>query len=112
VTITTAMAVTFKQELLQASHCFNAAPGSAPTGNTTSASTSVTSMSSLTGISVGQTVTGTGIVSSPATIVAAMPSTSQITLSQAANATNTGVTLTLAGDVFNMALIKSGMAGT
>ena len=109
-TITTGMAVTFKSELLQASHCFNAAPGSAPTGNLTSASASVSTVSSLTGISIGQAITGTGIPAN--TTVIAMPSTSSLTLSAAATATNTGVTLTLSGDQMNMALIKSGMAGT
>jgi hypothetical protein len=108
--ITTAMATSFKSELMQASHCFNAPPGSAPTGNTTSASTSVTSVSSLTGISVGQKISGTGIPVN--TVIAALPSTSSLTLSIAATATNTGTTFTLAGDVFNIALIKSGMAGT
>ena len=106
--ITTAMALSFKTELLGATHCFQAAPGSAPTGSTSSGSTSVTAVSSLTGVVVGMGITATGVAST----VAAMPSTSTLTLAAAATATNAGVTLTFTGDTFNMALIKSGMPGT
>lgn len=108
-TIATAMCVSFKTEILGAGHCFQAAPGSAPTGNLSSGSPTISSVSSLAGIVVGMSISGTGIPAN--TTVIAMPTTTSITMSANATATNTGVTLTLAGDNFFMALIKSGMTG-
>lgn len=62
------------------------------TGDTTSASTSVTSVSSTTGISVGMPISGAGIPSG--TTVAAVGS-GTLTLSAAATATAAGVALTV-----------------
>lgn len=62
------------------------------TGDTTSASTSVTSVSSTTGILVGMAVTGAGI---PANTTVASIGSGTITLSQAATATASDVTLTV-----------------
>src|SRR5690348_12658146 len=101
-TITTAMCTSFKQELMEAGHNFNGTV--TPTGNTTNASASVTSVSSLTGLAVGQSITGTGI---PASTTIVSLSGTTLTLSANATATNTGTTLTSVGDTFNMAIIKS-----
>lgn len=105
--ITTSMCTSFKQESWQTGHNFNGTV--TPTGNTTNGSASVTSVSSMTGLAVGQSITGTGIPAST-TIIALSGST--LTLSANATATNTGTTLTSVGDTFNMAIIKFGMAGT
>ena len=64
------------------------------TGNTTSGSAVVTSVSSMTDIFIGAGVTGTGIPSGTK-IVDYNVSASQITLSKNATATTTGVTLTI-----------------
>src|SRR5262249_18725689 len=60
-------------------------------GNTASGSTTVSSVSSVAGLAIGQTVTGPGI--SAGTTIAAVGVTT-ITLNQAATATATGVTPT------------------
>jgi|GEM_PF-1936524 len=67
-------------------------------GSTTNTSTTVTlsSTTTTTTLSVGNTVSGTGIPPS-ATIAAINAATNQITLSQAATATNTDVKLTFGG---------------
>jgi hypothetical protein len=65
-------------------------------GNTTSGSATVTSVSSLTGLAVGQTVTGPGITAG--TTIAAIGTTT-ITLSQNATATATAVTLTAGSSI-------------
>ncbi len=61
------------------------------TANTTSGSVTLTSVSSLTDLFVGQLITGTGIPAS--TYITAFPSGSTITMSNAATATNSGVTI-------------------
>lgn len=63
-----------------------------PTGNTTSGSAVISGMSSTTGISVGMGVSGTGIQS--ASVVSSVDSSTQITISKTASASNSGVTLT------------------
>lgn len=104
---TTAFPTSLKAELPQAAHQFGATV--TPTGNTTNGSASVASVSSLTGVAVGMSVSGTGI---PANTVIAAASGSTITLSQNATATNTGVTLTIGGDGFKIALGIASPAGT
>ena len=59
----------------------------APTGYTTNASVSITGVSSVSGITAGQVITGTGIPTSPATTVVSASGTT-IVLSQAATATS------------------------
>lgn len=73
-----------------------------PTGTTTSASTSITSVSSTVGISVGQGITGTGI---PANTTITNVGSGTLTISQAATA-SAFVTLTINW------YIPSGLAGT
>lgn len=61
------------------------------TGNTSNGSTTVNALSSTTNLYVGQPVTGTGMVAG--TLIRSINSASQISLTIAANATNTGVSL-------------------
>lgn len=105
--VTTAMATSYKAELLGAMHCHQGQV--TPTGNTTSASASVTSVSSMTGVVVGMGVSGTGIASN-STVIAT--SASGFTLSANATATGTGTTLTIVGDTFKCALFVASPTGT
>ena len=105
---TTTLTTDFKTSVLQGGHNWNA--GGTFTGNTTSASASVTSVSSLAGVSVGEGITGSGIPGS--TFIAALPTTTTLTLSQAATATASTVTLTHVPDVFKVLLIKPSPGGT
>lgn len=106
--ITTSMSTSFKSELFQAGHCFNATV--TPTASAASAATSVTAVSSMAGVAVGMAVTGTGTGTS--TVVARITSATALTLSVATTAAISGAAITIAGDTFKMALIKQGMAGT
>jgi hypothetical protein len=105
---TTTLTTSFKTEILQGGHNWTATL--TPTGNTTNTSTSVSSVSSVANIAVGSPISGTGIPAN--TVVAAVPSSSTLTLSQAATATNSGVTLTISGDTFKILLIKPSPSGT
>jgi hypothetical protein len=106
--ITTAMMTSFKRDLFSALFCFN--QSRTPTGDVTNTSFTITNMSSLTGLAVGMGISGTGIPAN--SVIASIDSATQITISKAATATNTGVTLTCTGDSFKIALIKISMAGT
>jgi hypothetical protein len=106
--ITTAMLTQFKRDLLSALHCFN--QSRTFTADTTNGAFTLANVSALTGIAVGAALSGTGIPAG--TVVASVDSATGITMSKAATATNAGVTVTVVGDVFKMALIKVGMAGT
>jgi hypothetical protein len=105
---TTAMAASAKSEFLSGAHCFNQTV--TPTATAASASTALTSVSSMVGVVVGMAVSGTGIAAN--TVVAATPSASTMTLSIPSTAIITGGTLTISGDVFKIALIKVGFSGT
>jgi hypothetical protein len=104
--ITTAMCASFKAELAQGLHCF--AAQQTPTATLVNGSQALGSLSSTTGLASGMTVTGTGVQSNTSLVVAG----GTFSLSLPANASNAGVTLTCSGDLFKVALIKSGMAGT
>ena len=106
--ISTAYCTSAKAEHLYGAHNFGATV--TPTGNTTSGAFTVTSMSSNTGVCVGMAITGAGIPGS--TVVASIDSATQITLSKAATATATGVSLSITGDVFKIALVKAAPTGT
>lgn len=106
--ITTAMATSFKAEMFAAGHCFNATVS--PTGSAGSGAFLITSISSLAGIAVGMLVANSNIPSS--TYISAINSSSSLTISQATTGIITTGTLTISGDIINLALIKSGMAGT
>lgn len=105
---TTAFCNSAKKELLQGYHCFNATT-SGVTGNTHT-STLVDNISSLVGVSVGMTVTGSGVAAG--SVVANVTSTSAMLLSIATTTSLTGTALTFAGDVFKMALVKVTPGGT
>ena len=106
--ITTAMATSFKSELFSGGHCFNATV--TPTATVASGATAVTAVSSMAGVAVGMAVTGTGM--GTGAVVASITGSNTMTLSVASTAAVSGTALTVAGDVFRMALIKQGMTGT
>lgn len=68
------------------------AVGVSPTGTTVNTSKVISSLSSSAGLAIGQSITGTGIPSN--TIITSFTSTT-LTLSNAATASNSGVTLTI-----------------
>lgn len=106
--ITTAFCTSAKVEFFMGGHSFGGSV--TPTGNTTSNSAAVASMSSNSGIVLGMPCTGTGIAAG--SVVASIDSGTQITLSKVATATGSGVTLTLVGDTFKIALFKNSVTGT
>jgi hypothetical protein len=106
--ISTAMATSFKQEVLSAGHCFNATV--TPTGNASGTTTSITGMSSMAGVAVGMNVSGTNIATG--TVVAAITSATAMTLSLATTGSIVTGTLTISGDTFWMALITGTPTGT
>lgn len=105
---TTAFPTSFKQELAQGMHNFSGTQS--PTGNTATSSTGIASLSSAANLARGMPISGTSIPAS--TFIADIPTATTLTLSQAATGNNTGITLTINGDTFNIALIKFGPAGT
>ena len=108
--ITTAMCTSFKQELFSGGHCFNATVN--PTFTVASNSASVTNVSSMAGVAVGMAFScaTSGIPAS--TLVLSITGSNTFTMSALSTAAITGGTATIAGDVFKIALIKQGMAGT
>ena len=106
--ITTAMCTSFKVELLQGGHCFNATQ--TPTGDTTNASATLTNMSSVTNLIVGMPISGTNVPAGAKIVT--IPSSTSITISGQATGTASSVALTATGDVFKIALIKVSPAGT
>lgn len=110
-TITTSYATSAKSEHYSAAHCFQSSI--TPTGTTSSAAFTITSMSSVAGIAVGMAISDTGHSGIPAgAVVASIDSGTQITSSKAATASNTATALSLSGDVFAMALIVASPSGT
>ena len=103
---TTAVCNSFKVEAMQAAHCMNVTTPLTCTNS--SASTSVTALSSTAGITVGTPVTGTNVAAN--TLVAAITSGTALTLSIASTGAISNITF--AGDVFKLALVKSGAAHT
>lgn len=106
--ISTAWADQAKSDVLSAGQCM--LPTVTPTGNLTNTAFTAVGMSSVSGVAVGMAASGTGIPAGA--VVASLDSASQITLSKAATATNTGVTITLTGDAYKFALIKHTPTGT
>ncbi len=105
--ITTAMCGSFKAELAMGAHRFGATVS--PTGNLTSGSPNISSLSSMTGIIQGGAISGTAI---PTGAVAKAVGTASVTMSANATANETAETITFTYDTFNVALIKFGMTGT
>lgn len=106
--IVTSMCTSFKQELMEAGHNFNATITF--TGTLTDNSFNITSVSSFTGLAVGMALTGTAIPSD--TVIAAFSGTNEIIMSAEATAPESGETITAIGDVYNIAIIKYGESGT
>lgn len=109
--ITTAMPTSFKSELFAGAHCFGAPVTT--TGDTHSNDT-IDNIAATAGISVGMTVShGAGDL--PAgTVVADLMATPALGIKVYPNATAThvGGTLTFAGDLFRIALIRHTPTGT
>lgn len=103
--ITTAMMASFKGDLLSGLHCFNQSRTFTATGVST---VTWTGLSSLVGLAVGNTCSGTNVAAG--TVIASIDSATQITVSKA----STGAigTVTTQGDAFKIALFKVGVAGT
>jgi hypothetical protein len=106
--ITTSLTTSARQEFLSGGHCFNATITA--TGSAASGSSSYTSVSSLAGVAVGMTVTGTNV--GAGSVVAAITSATAFTASAVTSGTISGGTLTFTGDVFKMALITGTPTGT
>ncbi|HLL28597.1 MAG TPA: hypothetical protein VKT73_13215 [Xanthobacteraceae bacterium] len=107
--ITTAFLTSFKSDLFSALHCFNATV--VKTGvNGTSGQFGLTGLANVTGLAVGMAVSGTNIAAGA--VVASIDSSTTCTLSKAHTGTISSGSITFTGDVFKVALIKSGMAGT
>lgn len=101
--IITAMPSSFKAEVLQAGHCFNATI--VATGGTgTNGAFIISGLSSLAGVAVGMAVSGTNV--GAGAVVSSIDSASQIHVSVANSGTITSGSITFTGDVIKLALIK------
>lgn len=108
-TITTAYCTSAKSEIQSAAHCFQGT--AAPTGNTTSGNFTITGLSSVSALAVGMAVADTGFGGVPTgAVIASIDSSSQITVSKAATATNSTV-FSITGDHFAAALIQATPSG-
>src|SRR5580704_6178763 len=105
---TTAIATTFKSELLEGTHNFFVPVTQTMSG--VSGAFTLTGGTSTAGIVVGMAVTGTNVAAGA--VVASIDSATQVTVSKAHTGTITTQTITFTGDVFKLLLIKSGAGGT
>ncbi len=105
---TTAVCTSFKKELMQSTHNFNASVSY--TANGTSGQFTLTSLSGIAGIAVGMAASGTNVAAGA--VVASIDSATQVTLSKAHTGTITGGNITFTGDTFKMLLIKTSPART
>jgi hypothetical protein len=107
--VTTAFCTSAKAEMLSAGHCIMA--NATPSGQGVSAAFTLTNLSSVNGIAVGMTASGTNVASGA--IVASIDSSTQVTVSKAHTGTvSAGTTLTFAGDTIKVALYKAGASLT
>lgn len=104
---TTAMASSFKRDLLSALHCFNA---TVIKNGDTHTSVTVDGLANVTGLAVGMAVSGSGVAAN--TVIARILSDTSVELSKATSSTLSATPLTFTGDVFKIALVKVGPAGT
>lgn len=100
---TTAICNSFKVEMLQGGHCFNATMSSLA-GAGTSGQFTITGLATTAGISVGMAAGGTNVAAGA--IVASVDSASQVTVSKAHTGTVTSGTISFTADVFKFALVK------
>lgn len=105
---TTAMTTQFKQDILQAKHCFNAVITKTASG--VNGAFTLTGLANVTGLAVGMAASGTNVAAGA--VIASVDSSSQVTLSKAHTGTITTATITFTGDAFKVALIKVGPTGT
>lgn len=107
---TSAFPTSEKAELPQGFHRFQGQV--TPTGNVTINSNHITSISSLAGIAPGCTISATGVPTG--SFVCNIDSTTSLFFggNGVATASNTGTTLTVAGDVYKIALGVASPAGT
>ena len=103
--ITTAMCTSFKGDVLSALHNFNAVTTFTATGTSTQTWTAV---SSLTGLAVGMTLTGSNVGAN--SVIDRIISSSSIHVSVISGGALGTVTAT--GDAWQIALFKVGVAGT
>lgn len=101
-TITSAICDSFKAEILEAAHCFNATV--TPTGTLASGSQAVTAVSAIAGIAVGMAVANANVPAGA--VVESITSSTAFTISRAATAAAAGTALTISADAFKIALIK------
>jgi hypothetical protein len=106
--ITTAMLASYKRDLMSGLHRHNQSRTFTASG--VNGAFTLTSVSALTGLAVGNGVSGTNVASGA--VIASIDSSTQITLSKAHTGTITTGTITTQGDTFKMALFKVGIAGT
>lgn len=106
-TITTAMTTSSKAEYMQGAHCVNATV--TPTASSSS-SVHYTSVSSMAGVCVGMSMTGTNVAAG--SVVTAIVSATAFDASLAATGSISGGTITISGDAFNIALIKNSPSGS
>lgn len=100
---TTAICNSFKTELLQAAHCFNATLSSLAGAGVSSAFT-ITGLSTTAGVSVGMAAGGTNVAAGA--IVASVDSATAVTVSKAHTGTVTSGSISFTGDAFKFALVK------
>lgn len=105
--ITTAMTARYKGDLLFGRHSHSQSRNF--TGTLTNGLKTITSVSSLVGLSQGNSIAQAGLPAG--SIIKTIDSATQITSSDAATASG-AVTITSVGDVFKIALFKVGVAGT
>lgn len=107
---TSAFPTSAKAEYPQGIHHFSGQ--STPTGNVTINTNHITGISSLSGVAPGDTISATGVPSG--SYVCNLDSTSSLYFggNGVATATSTGATLTIAGDVFKIALGIATPTGT
>jgi hypothetical protein len=99
---TTGICNSFKAEVLQGGHCFNATQSAVSCAGTSGQFT-LTSLASTAGLAVGMAATGTGVAAGA--VIASVDSASQVTLSKAHTGTVSSATFT--ADAFKMALVKA-----
>lgn len=106
---TTAICNSFKVEVLQGGHCFNATLSSLA-GAGVNAAFTITGLATTAGIAVGMAAGGTNVAAGA--IVASVDSASQVTVSKAHTGTVTTGTISFTGDLFKFALIKVGASSS
>src|ERR1019366_7650269 len=106
---TNAICNSFKTELLQAAHCFNATQASLAGAGVNGAFT-ITGLATTAGVSVGMAAGGTNVAAGA--IVASVDSATQVTVSKAHTGTVTSGSISFTGDAFKFALVKASPSTT